>query len=294
MFKRLWNSRHFILKKSSSITALIYAILGFVRMFVGLDGLFNDSMSFWCRLFASVLILICVWTLCAIGTCVLVVHQKKRKMVEGRNGKGVYVMYGDLFNEEIGTEKGGRRSICFAANRCFDTIVDENLVSSATIHGNALKMLYDAQLYTPQSLDTAIHQAIPPSTRYEMLTPQQKPYGNLKRYEVGTAVDVKVTDQLHYFMVGVSAFNSELKAETSLSDYCLAIQRTIEFCDAHSQGYPVLMPIIGGFLSRTGLSEIDLLRYIIMCFSLNHDHINSDIYIVIRESAKDTISIFEL
>lgn len=48
-----------------------------------------------------------------------------------------------------------------------------------------------------------------------MLTPQQKPQGNLKRYEVGTAVDIPVSDKLHYFMVGVSAFNAELKAAGS-------------------------------------------------------------------------------
>ena len=95
-------------------------------------------------------------------------------------------------------------------------------------------------------------------------------------------------------MVGVSAFNAELKAETSRSEYCLAIQRTIEFCDSHAQGYPVIMPIIGGFLSRTGQSEQDLLRYIIKCFELNRDHINQDIYIVVREGAKNAVSIVDL
>lgn len=55
-----------------------------------------------------------------------------------------------------------------------------------------------------------------------------------------------------------------------------------------------VLSVIGGFLSRTGQSEKDLLRYIINCFELNKDHINQDVYIVIRESAKNKISIVAL
>jgi len=294
MLKRLWNSRAFILKKASSVMVSIYAILGFVRMFVALEGFFPDATSIECKVIVSVLILLGVWILSAIGVCVFVLFKRKRKLVDGRNGKGVYVLYGDLFDERIVPKSMKRRNVCFAVNRCFDTVVDDNLISSATLHGISLKRLYDAGIYTPKTLDDTIQLFISPAAGFEVLTPQQKPQGNLKRYEVGTAVDVPVSDKLHYFMVGVSAFNAELKAETSRSEYCLAIQRTIEFCDSHAQGYPVIMPIIGGFLSRTGQSEQDLLRYIIKCFELNRDHINQDIYIVIREGAKNAVSIVDL
>ena len=71
-------------------------------------------------------------------------------MVDGRNGKGVYVLYGDLFDERIVPKSMKRRNICFAVNRCFDTMVDDNMISSATLHGIALKRLYDAGIYTPK------------------------------------------------------------------------------------------------------------------------------------------------
>ena len=158
----------------------------------------------------------------------------------------------------------------------------------------ALKRLYDQGIYTPQSLDQAIQKALPINSHYVKLSSNQKPKGNLKRYDVGTAVDIPVSHELNYFMIGVSSFNVDLKAETSRDEYVLAIQRMIDFYDAHSQGYPILMPIIGGFLSRTGQSEIDLLKFIIRTLKLNEDHINSDIYIVIREGAKNTISLFNL
>lgn len=273
---------------------LIYAVLGFVRMFVALEGLFPKETPMGYKVVVSVLILLGVWSLCVIGVSFWVLCRRKKKVVDGRNGKGVYVLYGDLFDERIVPKSVKRRNICFAVNRCFDTMVDDNLISSATLHGIALKRLYDAGIYTPKTLDDTIRLFISPTAGYEMLTPQQKPQGNLKRHEVGTAVDIPVSDKLHYFMVGVSAFNAELKAETSRSEYCLAIQRAIEFCDSHAQGYPVIMPIIGGFLSRTGQSEQDLLRYIIKCFELNRDRINQDIYIVVREGAKNAVSIVDL
>jgi hypothetical protein len=294
MLKRLRNSRKFIGKSSFAVLTLIYAVLGFVRMFVALEGLFPKETPMGYKVVVSVLILLGVWSLCVIGVSFWVLCRRKKKVVDGRNGKGVYVLYGDLFDERIVPKSVKRRNICFAVNRCFDTMVDDNLISSATLHGIALKRLYDAGIYTPKTLDDTIRLFISPTAGYEMLTPQQKPQGNLKRHEVGTAVDIPVSDKLHYFMVGVSAFNAELKAETSRSEYCLAIQRAIEFCDSHAQGYPVIMPIIGGFLSRTGQSEQDLLRYIIKCFELNRDRINQDIYIVVREGAKNAVSIVDL
>ena len=294
MFKRLWNSRKYMLKKSFSWTVSIYAILGFIRMFVALEGFFAVETPIKRKVAVSLLVLLSVWLLCLIGVGVFVLFIKKKKLIDGRNGKAVYVTYGDLFSEKIVRESDMRRNICFAVNRCFDTVVNNQLVASASIHGIALNKLYDTQRFTPDTLNTAIQKAISPSAQFVMLSSSQKPQGNLKRYEVGTSVDIPVSDNLHYFLVGLSAFNQDLQAETTRSDYCLAIEKAIEFCDAHAQGQPVLMPVIGGFLSRTGQSEKDLLSYIIKCFEINKDHINQDIYIVVRESAKNTISIMDL
>ena len=294
MFRRLWNSRSFILKKSFSVTALLYAILGFVRMFVALEGFFDDGTPFLHKLFISVLILLGVWSLCVLGTSIWVLFLKKKKVVQGRNGKSVFVTYGDLFSEKIVRKTDEMRSICFAVNRCFDTIINNQLIATASIHGIAMNRLYKSEAFTPESLNDAIQKAIPSSAKFEMLTSKDKPQGNLKRYEVGTIVDIPISDKLHYFMLGLSPLNKDLQAKTSMPDYCLAIQKMIEYCDAHAQGQPVLIPIIGAFLARTGQSEIDLLEYLIKCFELNRDKINQDIYIVIKESAKNTVSILDL
>ena len=68
----------------------------------------------------------------------------------------------------------------------------------------------------------------------------------------------------------------------------------IESFDNESQGYPVLMPIIGAGRSRTDLTEREALEYILEAFRINKNKITSDIYIVIHESAKNRVSIADL
>ena len=125
MCKRLWNSRKYILKKSLSVTVSIYALLGFVRMFVALEGFFAEGVLFKQKVVVSILILLGVWLLCMVGVGVFVLIKRKRKLIDGRNGKAVYVMYGDLFSEKIVSKSDTRRNICFAVSRCFDTIVND-------------------------------------------------------------------------------------------------------------------------------------------------------------------------
>lgn len=261
---------------------------------MALEGFFKDGVSIWYKVWISSLIMIGVWLTCALMVCVKVLLTNKRRVVEGRNGKAVYVVFGDLFSERIVPKSVARRNICFAVNRCFDTEVDDRLIASTSVHGIAMKMLYKSGQFSPKVLNSTIQAAIAPAAGYTLLARQDKPQGNLKRYEVGTSVDISISDKLHFFMVGLSALNHDLKAETSREEYVIAIQRLIEFCDAHAQGQPVLMPIIGGFLSRTGQSEADLLQYVIRCFMINKDHINQDVYIVVRASEKNRISIVDL
>lgn len=292
---RIKNNIPFIFKKACSITAAVYAILGFLGAFVSMEGMFDEKDTFWCKLLASVLILIGTWGVIALILCVYVLFKNKKKIVEGRNGHAVYVVYGDLFDDKILGNTEERRNICFAVNRCFDTIVDDDIVSKTTIHGIAFDKLYEKGLYNQNSLNNEIQAILQRNgSSYVTITQSDKRRGNLKRYNVGTCADLKVSDALHYFMVGMSTYDKDLTANTTLFEYSVSIQKIIEFCNQQSQGYPVLMPILGGGLSRTGVNEKELLDYIISAFKLNSRDINFDVYIVIRESAKGAISIADL
>ncbi len=179
---RIWLSYKFILKNAATWTAAIYALAGLLSVFVSFEGLFNDKATFWNKFWISAGVLAGLFLLCAIVWIIIVLYKNKKKVVEGHNGKGVYLLYGDLFDPLIVNNE--KRYIGFAVNRCFDTVVDDNLISATTVHGMAFNRLYSQNLFTTQSLNTAIQGAIKGNPTYTMVPVAEKQKGNLKRYEL--------------------------------------------------------------------------------------------------------------
>ena len=60
------------------------------------------------------------------------------KIFDLHSNHSLFVEYGDLFNSGDPNEE---KNIAFARNRCFDTIVDDDLIGSKKIHGMALKRI---------------------------------------------------------------------------------------------------------------------------------------------------------
>ena len=92
----------------------------------------------------------------------------------------------------------------------------------------------------------------------------------------------------------MSTFDSNLTAHTTQEEYVIAIQRLIEYCNARSQGYPIVMPLIGAGLSKTKNDERSILEFIVKLLKMNKKIINSDVHIIVRNSGKETVSITEL
>lgn len=143
-------------------------------------------------------------------------------------------------------------------------------------------------------MNTAIQAAVSPSAQFEQLMMEQKPEGNLRRYEIGTGADVTISNSLHYFMIAIGKMDSRLTISAKDGEYCLAIQRRIEFIDAYSQGFPVLLPILGAGLTRISQDEPALLKYMVECLRMNKAHVNTAVYIIIKDDAKERMSIMDL
>lgn len=296
MLKRVKLNLRTVIKKACALTVSVYALLGFLAAFVSLEQLLDSwcITELWCKLLVSALILLGVFLVCFVIAEFVVLCKREVTVLETPNSHSVFVVYGDLFSEKIVPSGTGRRNICFAVNRCFDTLVDDKLISSKTIHGTAFRGLYERGTYNPVSLDAAIQSSIVHEAKFDMLTATEKPLGNLRRYEVGTGADLAVSDSLHYFLIGIGKMDSNLKNSAENGDYCLAIQKMIEFFDTYSQGYPVLLPIIGAGLTRLGQNPKDLLNYLIYSLYINKSQINSDIYIVLRDQDRESIAIADL
>ena len=154
--KRLWINRKSIAELTTKIVGSIYAILGFIGLFVSLDELLPTTLDIWEKILISAIILIVVWLVFFLITGVILVNKKRFEIISANNGHKLYIQYGDIFDEKEVINPLEKRNIVIPVNRCFDTIVDNNLISEKTLQGNAFKKIYSQNIYTEDSLNLKI------------------------------------------------------------------------------------------------------------------------------------------
>lgn len=288
--KWIWINKEHIAKAACTIVGGIYALLGFIGMLVPLDEILPESISIWVKILIGCLLLIGSWLICFAIVAIVLFHKKRFQVFRANGGHALYLQYGDIFDSGEVLKPEERRNIVIPVNRCFDTIVDNRLISEQTIHGIAFKRLYESGGYSEKTLNQAI-QDILRGTAYEEVPVHEKPRGNTKRFPVGTVAALPVGENTCYFLWALSTFDSNLKAHTSMQEYALALQKLIEACNTESEGFPVVIPLVGTGLSRTKKDQHDILSYLVSMFKVNRAEINSNIHIVVRENMKDEISI---
>lgn len=281
----------FLLKRSGTFVGILYSILGFIATWCSLENILPANTAIWCKISISVLILFATLLISFIGATIWYYCNNTICVIEKGNGKKVFVRYGD-FIKELREGAEDRINFIIPSNRCFDTIVDDKIISSNTIQGQFLKHIYSINTFSPNDLSAAIERALTKISKVR-LSDEEKPAGNKDRYPIGTIADIKDRNS-HYYLLGLSEFDRDLTAHISKEDFVIAVQRMIEYCNKHSQGYPVILPLIGSGLSRTNISKNEVLRYLVRAFEINKDIINCDFHIVVWEQDKEEISITNL
>lgn len=292
--KRLSINKSAIFKLAYRFTAFIFTIWSFVSLFVSFSDCFSTTSDLY-KIIAGILVLFAIFIGSTIVATVEVVYTNRVCIGESTTKNFVYVQYGNMFSPDVvKKDYNGKQSIVISVNRCFDTIVDNQLISLKTQHGQAFQHLYREKRYTPDSLNEAIFQSISNNISYQQLTRKEKPSGNLKRYDVGTIALLEIDNNASYYLLGLSWFDSNLNAQTSIADFVIAVQKLIEFCNQKAQGYPVVLPLLGSGLSRTKIELSNILHYLTEAFAINKEKINNDFHIVIWEGDKNKVSIKNL
>lgn len=288
-----WINKEYIAKIASTITGGFYAFLGFIGTLVPLDEILSDKMPIWIRGLISAAILVGIWCLFFVAVSICMTRKNRFKVLSANNGHALYLQYGNIFDANEVIDSSQRRNIVVPVNRCFDTHVDNHIVSAQTVHGATFNSLYASGKYTEESLSMTIGKLLK-NTSYERLSEEEKPEGNRRRYPVGTVVDLPGYGTEHFFLWALSTFDSNLKAHTSMQEYALAVQKLIESCNEESEGFPVVLPLVGTGLSRTKKDQQAVLKYLINAFRINKDEINCDIHIVVRDDMKNEIAIMNI
>lgn len=277
------NFKH-IIKQTFSWTLKIYSVIGILCFFINIQDLLNKEWTFVKKIAVSICVFVILFLITLIiASLVYGVFIRKVKRVSTGNKNSVYLCYGDIFK----FMKKQQRNIIISVNRCFDTEIDNHLISEKSLHGQLFKKLYKSD-YTANSLNDKLQNILSESRyNYKQLSSSDKPQGNLKRYGVGSIIEFK-ENLVTYFLLGLTSIDKELMAHTTLDEYIYSINKLIDYCYAHSQGFPIIMPLIGGGFARVGIKDKDILQLILDLLEINKSKIISDWYIILNDNLSIT------
>lgn len=293
--KRIYANRSFCLNFAMKWTGALFTLWGIITLFVPSDELIDSSLPWGIRLLIAVLVVATVFVVVYIIGVVLAFRTNQIELLSVGNNHHVYVQYGDALSPEVvgNGVQSQKRNILVSVNRCFDTIVDDDLISSQSLHGQVMKNLYTNGEYTEDTLNEQIQRKLA-NQPFMSVSQNDKPRGNLKRYNEGTVAEIESSSGCTYFFLGLPSFDQMLHPYISDVEYGVALVKALQYCLKRNQGYPVVFPLIGGGRSQTRKEEKDILEFIVKLIQMNKLAVNCDIHIVVRESAKDSISILKL
>lgn len=188
------------------------------------------------------------------------------------NGKSILIKTGDIFEEN--------HCIVIPVNRCFDTVVDDVLISSRSIHGQFIKRYFPE----PSALDKLLDAKLP-DTGKECTAGKG---GKTKEYPLGTIAPITIGDRT-FILLALTRFDENNVAGCELSEYCQAIDRLLEYLNDNGQGYEVSMPLIGSGLSRLHTEPESVLELLVTLIKTNGKAYPKQISIILKKEALEDI-----
>lgn len=294
-WKRVWTNKKYVIKRSLKWMGSFMSFVGFIGLFVPMTDFLENIQNIFFRIIVGMLIVIVIWGLLIVASSIVFINQRRIPVINLANGHHVFVQYGDVFSEDEVLDPSKRRNIVIDCNRCFDTKVNDDLVSSATLHGKTIKRIIDAKKISEEELSNILQKDLKERQKLEAtkLTKADKRDGNLERYPAGSIAEYAFSEKEMFFLLGLSQFDYNLTANTKSDEYGEAMMKLIEYIRNRSQGLSIVMPILGTGLAKTGNDQRDTLEFMVKAFKLYRRRLNSDIHIVVWEG-DNPISITDL
>lgn len=225
------------------------------------------------------------------GYTLLYYHLKSRVVYFKYSSFEVSGTYGNIL-DYIGASKV---NLIVPVNSCFDTKIDDSVISTNSLHGKVIKFLYDNNLVSQTDLDKKIKrsledQNISPVNIGNDVKKGGKSVGNYNRYPIGSTAFVDI-DNVRYHFIALSIIENNKNAVTSDQDYLTVLNAIVDNCFRNSHGNPIYLPLVGSGLSKLNYNHQQQLEFMVKYFMLRKTKLISDVEIVIRKEDGDTISI---
>lgn len=206
------------------------------------------------------------------------IRKKKKLSLNITKKLHATVYYGDLFKAS--------GIIVIPVNEYFDTIVDDKIISSNTLHGKFIKSFFkNNESELKEHISKSLSKISPLSTN------MNRRQGNRKRYPLGTVAIVKKEGKT-FFLLALTRFNDNHRAELTKSEYQRVIMDLFDFTEQHSQGFKINIPLIGSGHSGVELSEQKLLEFLLFSMTLNDKlTLLNGIDIILYKDVKDKMDL---
>ena len=286
--------------KSIGKTALAFSSASFSVLSIILSFITWEEMGVE-NIFVKMLIFVLIIIMALIGSTLWISVFKRKRLLWTTGDGRVTVCYSDIMKLSFPKKKTVKKIVVIPVNTCFDTIVDENislydkpLVSPTTVHGLWIKNMVKHG-FNINDIDIAIDKSISLGgiNPVKELSRQEKKRGKLKCYENGTIAVVEGKNNVEFYLLALSEFDENNKAQSSKDEVIKSLRSLLEFYDVNGQGYQMYITLMGTGRSRAGLTHHDSLQTITSLFSLYSEKIHGDINIVIYKKDRDKVSIFD-
>lgn len=290
MLLRIKNNAKYIFMCFTVISSMVFGGLSILQMFVNWDifGVENDDtkckITIFCLILASCMLFALIWAIIFSNS----------KTIFSKDEVEIIVKYGDLLKLAFPKKNIGEKIVVIAVNRCFDTVVNQDIIKADSVHGQFLQLFVTDDL-ARQHLDSAIEASLQEfGTSYETLNRSDKRYGKLKRYPLGSVARIDGENGITFFLLALTKFDLDCVAHCNKHEYVECLLKLFEYYDAHGQGREIYLYPMGTKMARTGLSKKEALEATVTLTKISKDNLKSKTTIIVDRKNKNEISIMNL
>lgn len=159
----------------------------------------------------------------------------------------------DLF-----AEKG---IIVIPVNEYFDTIVDDMIISSSSVHGKFVKK-YLSTGRTLNELDGEIRDQLKSVDAKRVKAPSSRPRGNQTKYKLGTCIDIQIGETT-YVLFAFTRFDKDDHASVNSREVPSILNKLLAYLFTIASNQAISIPLFGTGLSRLNRSHKRTLLFLL-------------------------------
>lgn len=268
-----------------NIASTIYTLVVGVLTFFSWDQIGISDICCRARLIFSVI------PLSAILACIFFYITNKNTIWKQGNAS-ITLRYGDLNSIAFPKHKKKQRQkriVLISMNTHYDTLVNDRVVSAASVHGQWIGWMKEAGV-EPDELNRRIQIAAKEQKLAAVRTDQKE--GNKEAYPIGTIIEL-AHENTRFFLLALSEFDDNLNAQTGKEQIIDVLKKICYYYDLRGCGQHMYTPLIGTDQSRAKLTERESVMLMKNIFLLYRDKIHNELSIVIFHKHRHELSLFE-